>query len=241
MNLNFTQPIDIISLCDNLLKLPLRPSAPPYAELDREETILRIQSSPPPHLQATLHYIVATQFDARAYEIFRMRYCGHKSTMHEIGDAVGISHERVRQILAKIHYALCAPYCLLCMRDGIEKTNRYLGGQMSHIESYRNGFNDGYQKGIRKLGEDPTLPEDILDTPTSAMTKLNTRSHNALARANIFTLRDIVENMECIPKLNCIGVTSIINIAEALEEYHIDYAALRVAAPKAFHRAARGA
>lgn len=236
MSLDFSEPINTYRLCEDMLKLPHSPATAvtPYGELDRRAILSDLRENPPAHLQTTLHYIMATQFSARSYEIFRMRYCGHKCTLQEIGDIIGVTHERARQILASVHYRLCSPYCLVCMRDGIEQTNRRFGESMSHIASYRNGFDDGYKKGISKLGEDPTLPAEIMETPVFAMTKLSNRSRNALARANIFTLQDIVKNGEYIPKLNGIGISTVANIIETLEEYHIDCAPLRAAASKAY-------
>lgn len=236
MSLNYREPIDTSMLFDDMRKHITSPSkcVSIFGETDREAILDELTNNPPEHLEVTLRYIAETTLHENAQKIFYMRYCGHKLVYREIGAELGITHERVRQILTKFQYKLGTPYYLICMRDGIEAANVQVGKCRGYNAAYTEGYHVGYKKGFENAREGATESGDLMNTPIAAMAELTNRSSNALHRAGFRTLRDIVDNQENIPNLNCIGVGSVQNIIATLSHYNIDCVRLRNAALQAY-------
>ena len=170
---------------------------------------------------AGVRYIVST-LGCREQDILRMRFEERKPRT-EIGEFLGISQERVRQIENKTLKSLRAPTRWNYMKLGIAGYMRW-EKERARGEGYKVGYAQGYKDGNadgRNGVEKPAISEELLNHPINSM-GLSVRAFNCLLRAGCERVGDVIRLSEYqIQTLRNLGPKSANEIACTLRDMGI--------------------
>lgn len=173
-----------------------------------------------------LQYALATLED-REQEVIRRRFEHHQSRS-EVGQALGISIERVRQIENKIIIKLRYPARWSYIKLGVEGYMSYRV-QEAKRKGFHEGYNAGYQNGVFDTQHGVTLTSqdnEQFRLPIECMA-ISTRARNCLVCANLDTIGDVASiSGERIRTMRNLGKVTAAEIAKALQEmgiYHTEW------------------
>lgn len=191
------------------------------------QDISTLRPSLPADVAVAVEYVLSRLPD-REREMMRCRYM-ERMTLQAIGEAFGLTTERVRQILADVRFKLRHPSRSSILRNGIAGTIE-LAKQQGYNAGYSKGCEDGYAKGFaaakaelagKKHVERPydSWPIEDLD--------LSVRAYNCLARANIRTVKQIsVMTYDELYRLRNMGVQSLNEIVQKMAALGYDTSAM---------------
>lgn len=170
-----------------------------------------------------LQYALATLED-REQKVISRRFADHQSRS-EIGQALGISIERVRQIENKAIIKLRYPARWSYIKLGIE-------GYMSHRvqeakrKGFHEGYNAGYQNGVYDTQHGVTLTSqdnEQFRLPIECMA-ISTRALSCLTCAHLQTIGDVARvSGDQIRTMRNLGKITAAEIAKALQEMGIHH------------------
>lgn len=131
----------------------------------------------------------------REQKMVRMYYeCGQ--SFRDIAKAQNLSGERVRQIVARGIRKLRHPTLFNLVRygaDGMMQKNA-INNRMEELEEAKDQIK-AIEETLAQRTQDLAATPDPMDLPLDAM-YLNTRTHNALMRRGIRTVRDVAERLK---------------------------------------------
>lgn len=161
-------------------------------------------------------FIENCDLSEREREVLFLRVIDGK-TLREVGDAFGVTRERVRQLEARAFRKLRGPL----HRRQIEEDIINLS-----INSKREDFFREWEDFFEKLNliDDETnekLEEDYLEATPIRELELSTRSFRALARAGIKNLKDLSLYGD-IKKIRNLGTKSYQEVVDRALEYGLD-------------------
>lgn len=156
-------------------------------------------SEPPADFVASVEYVLYSMPDQRDAEILRMRYKKDMSYT-EIGETLGISGERVRQIVIKCLRYLRKPAQLRFLEYGVYGVVRKLQVQVWDLETQSS-------ENVPRLD----------DAPLGAL-RLRPRTYNCLLRADLKTIADVLKLSAAeLLSIRSLGVKALEEIVDALE------------------------
>lgn len=164
------------------------------------------------------------KLEDREQEVIRRRFEHHQSRS-EIGQALGISIERVRQIENKAIIKLRYPARWSYIKLGIEGYMSYRV-QESQRKGFHEGYNVGYQNGVYDAQHGVTLTSqdnEQFRLPIECMA-ISTRAQSCLKIANLQTIGDVARvSGERIHTMRNLGKVTAGEIARALQEMGIHH------------------
>jgi hypothetical protein len=160
--------------------------------------------APPKDYDLFVEYVLRKVAEKRPrdVQIIRMRY-QDDMTYRAIGECMGLTAERVRQIINKglhlIHRWDLAPLITNGVAEYANKRGQELykngfeeGYRSGHSEGYQQGRCDGYMESRRKEARPPVLlPVRECDNLKLNELGFSTRTYNILRNAGKYTARDI--------------------------------------------------
>ena len=194
----------------------------------------------PPDLKASVEYLLLSLFDERKQKILHMRFKEGK-TLQYVGDEVGISKDRVRQIEDKMLSILRKPKNSKIILNGIaavmkDEINEAV--RKAADSAYLRGYCESQKQLVSSISRDLTAKNNSFGS-LFAMTidnlGLTVRSYNCLHRAGIETIEDLMQqDAKSLSQIRNLGVKSYKEIIEKLEmlglncEHLKDYAIFNV-------------
>lgn len=170
-------------------------------------------------IQAGIDYVIS-RLDDREKEIIRRRFV-EGQTRSEIGRAIGVIQERIRQIEVKCLQKLSKPRNMQYIRYGIQGVvQRH--SEVARKQGYDEGYNDGYRQalddtknGIEKEG----ISVNILSLPIEGLCLPN-RTCACLTGAGFRELRDLLNlGKNELKKIKGLSVDRRCEVAGALSKY----------------------
>lgn len=179
---------------------------------------------------ASLEYVLLTALTEREMLAVKCRY-QYRETFSEIGDKLGVRHERARQIVAKSIRKLRHPSNARFLKYGIKEYLYQYGDECREA-----AFEEGYQKGIKNATPKGTERAPVLNpygahlrVPISSLERINieeldlsVRAYNGLKRANLNTVGDVLtKSKKDILRIKNIGKGSIRELEEKLKQFDV--------------------
>lgn len=155
------------------------------------QDISTLRPSLPADVEIAVEYVLSRLPD-REREILRCRY-EVRMTLYTIGEAFGLTTERIRQILSEVRFKLRHPSRSSILKNGIAGTIE-LAKQQGYDAGYVKGCEDGFAKGFAAAKAE-LAGEKHYERPYDAWPiedlDLSVRAYNCLIHANIRTVQQI--------------------------------------------------
>ena len=168
----------------------------------------------------------------REEKIIRMRISG--MSFDEVAKEFDVTRERIRQIEAKACRKLRHPSASRVLQLGLEdwikervnkRVDAILTKEREELLNEKAKLANEWKRleeaketnGFAKDTELPPTFGEMLEQPIQNL-DLSVRSYNCLTRAGIYTIRDIIEKIDILPKIRNMGVKSVNEIHSKLEQ-----------------------
>lgn len=186
-----------------------------------------LRPSLPANVEIAVEYVLSRLPD-REREILRCRY-EVRMTLQTIGEAFGITTERVRQILSEVRFKLRHPSRSSILKNGIAGTIE-LVKQQGYDAGYVKGCEDGFAKGFAAAKAE-LAGDKHYERPSDAWSiedlDLSVRAYNCLAHANIRTVQQIsVMTYDDLYRLRNMGIKSLNEIVQKMADLGYDTSAM---------------
>ena len=162
-------------------------------------------------------------------KILHSRYI-NRMTLQAIGEEMGVTYERIRQILSEVRFKLRHPSRSSILKNGIAGTIE-LAKQQGYDAGYVKGCEDGFAKGFAAAKAE-LAGEKHYERPSDAWPiedlNLSVRAYNCLVRANIRTVQQIsVMSYDDLYRIRNMGLKSLNEIVQKMADLGYDTSAMR--------------
>lgn len=191
------------------------------------QDISTLRPSLPADIAVAVEYVLSRLPD-REREMMRCRYM-ERMTLDAIGEAFGLTTERIRQLITKSIFFLRHPSRSGILKNGITGTIE-LAKQQGYDAGYVKGCEDGFAKGFAAAKAE-LAGEKHYERPSDAWPiedlDLSVRAYNCLIRANIRTVQQIsVMSYEDLYRLRNMGLKTLSEIVQKMAALGYDTSAM---------------
>jgi RNA polymerase sigma factor (sigma-70 family) len=171
----------------------------------------------PTDIEGSLEYVLRCLPDKRSSEIIRLRY-EQKQTLDMIGKQMGLTRERVRQIIATLLDELRKPYWMRYFRYGIKelvKKERVVGFQIGMHHSENQDRNDEPRHSWSHFNAAELMKVEDLELSTWVCLCLHS--------VGIYTVAELLQQdyLQLI-KISKFSTQNVREVASALEQFGFD-------------------
>ena len=191
------------------------------------QDISTLRPTLPSDVAVAVEYVLSRLPD-REREMMRCRFM-ERMTLQAIGEAFGLTTERVRQILSEVRFKLRHPSRSSILKNGIAGTIE-LAKQQGYDAGYVKGCEDGFAKGFAAAKAE-LAGEKHYERPSDAWPiedlDLSVRAYNCLIRAHIRTVQQIsVMTYDDLYRIRNMGLKSLTEIVQKMAALGYDTSAM---------------